>query len=129
MSYSQQMQIQHAGLLSMKPDYKMEIDFLASESVEATSILSSSDRWLSALAVLMGVSAEKEFKKVLKGALDDGFSPVKIRESVYQATDYLGLGRMYPFLKMISRQFARRGIELESQSITTPENRLKIGND
>ena len=37
------------------------------------------------------------YKLTLPRALDAGLSPVMIKEIVYQAVDYLGIGRVLPF--------------------------------
>ena len=56
-------------------------------------------------------------------------TPVEVKEVVYQATAYLGIGRVYPFLKATNEIFAARGISLplEGQATTTIENRLAAG--
>ena len=59
----------------------------------------------------------------------DVLSPIQVKEMVYQATDYLGYGRMLEFLKVTNEVFNKKGIELplESQTTTTIENRLEKG--
>ena len=56
-------------------------------------------------------------------------SPVTVKEMVYQATDYLGYGRMLPFLKATNETFEKQGIALplEGQATTTMEDRLEKG--
>ena len=51
------------------------------------------------------------------------------KEIVYQATDYLGYGRMLPFLHCTNEIFLEKDIELplEGQATTTLENRLEKG--
>ena len=48
---------------------------------------------------------------------------------VYQAVDYLGYGRVYPFLGATNECLIQRGIALplEGQATTTMENRLEKG--
>lgn len=48
---------------------------------------------------------------------------------VYQAVDYLGLGRALPFLDITNEVFALRGIALplEGQATTTMDDRLEKG--
>ena len=38
------------------------------------------------------------FKAMLPEAIEGGLTPVMLKEMVYQAVDYLGFGRVYPFL-------------------------------
>ena len=61
--------------------------------------------------------------------MDAGLSPVAVKEMVYQSVDYLGLGRMWPFLRITNEIMERRGIALplESQAVTNMEDRLEKG--
>ena len=51
------------------------------------------------------------------------------KEVVYQAGDYLGIGRVRPFLDATNEVLMKRGIKLplEGQATTTMENRLEKG--
>ena len=62
-------------------------------------------------------------------ALDAGLSPVMVKEVVYQAVDYLGMGRVMPFLAATNEILTARGVKLplEGQATTTMENRLARG--
>ena len=52
-----------------------------------------------------------------------------VKEIVYQATAYLGLGRVFPFLKCVNDELTERGIALplEGQATTNPTDRLEKG--
>ena len=52
-----------------------------------------------------------------------------LKEVVYQAVDYLGIGRVRPFLDAVNDILTSRGVELplENQATTTMENRLEKG--
>lgn len=84
---------------------------------------------LSTLAYLLGYQGVEEYKIMLPVALDNGVNPVEVKEVLYQAIDYLGLGRVMPFFKITNEIMTARGIKLplESQSKTTMENRLEEG--
>ena len=58
-----------------------------------------------------------------------GVTPIEIKETVYQAVAYLGIGRVFPFLKSTNRILTSLGIKLplENQATTTTENRLEKG--
>lgn len=58
-----------------------------------------------------------------------GLTPVEVKEMVYQATAYLGIGRVFPFLKATNKIFTELGIALpvQGQATTTTENRLENG--
>ena len=70
-----------------------------------------------------------EFKLELPRALDAGVTPVMAKEVVYQAVDYLGIGRVKPFLDATNEILTERGVKLplEGQATTTMENRLEKG--
>lgn len=91
--------------------------------------LDDTTRYLAILAALTGCQGMECFKMMLPKALDAGLSPVMIKEMVYQATDYLGFGRMLPFLNLVNEELETRGIALplESQATTTREDRLEKG--
>ena len=68
---------------------------------------------------------------MLGAAINFGVTPVEIREIVYQATAYLGIGRVFPFLKVMNKVFTEKGIKLplENQATTTTENPRIHGTD
>lgn len=91
--------------------------------------LDEETRWLAILSALIGAQSAEAFRKLLPQALDAGLSPVAVKEMVYQAVDYLGLGRALPFLDITNEVFALRSIALplEGQATTTLEDRLEKG--
>lgn len=91
--------------------------------------LDEETRWLAILSALIGVQSAEAFRKLLPQALDAGLSPVAVKETVYQAVDYLGLGRMLPFLDITNTVFSARSIALplEGQATTTMDDRLEKG--
>lgn len=72
-----------------------------------------------------------EYKVMLPVALDNGVSPVEAKEVLYQAVDYLGFGRVFPFFKATNDVLAARGVEmsLPGQATTTIDNRLEKGEE
>lgn len=91
--------------------------------------LDDKTRYTAILASLMGCQGVEEYEIVLAKALDSGLSPIAVKEIVYQAVDYLGIGRILPFLKVTNQIFEQRNIPLplEGQSTTTLESRLEKG--
>ena len=63
--------------------------------------------------------------------LDGGLTPVMVKETVYQAVDYLGIGRVLPFLTATNEILTARGVALPlpPQATTTMEDRLEKGAD
>lgn len=83
------------------------------------------------IAILLGCQGIDEFEKVAPAALNMGLTPVELKEIVYQSVDYLGIGRVYPFLHATNRVFEERGFDLPlpEQATTEPteESRLSAG--
>ena len=86
-------------------------------------------RHMAILATLLGCQGVDMFRAMLPAALDFGVTPVEVKEIVYQAAAYLGLGRVLPFLKAVNEVFAAQGIALPlpPQGTTTPETRREAG--
>ena len=86
-------------------------------------------RHMAILAALLGCQGIDAFREELPCALDAGVTPIMVKEIVYQAVDYLGIGRVLPFLKATNEILTQRGVSLPlvGQATTTMENRLEKG--
>lgn len=86
-------------------------------------------RYLAVLSTLLGCQGLDVYKYILPKALDGGLTPVMVKEMVYQAVDYLGIGRVMPFLSVTNNILTARGVTLPlpSQAVTNMENRLEKG--
>ena len=86
-------------------------------------------RHMAILSTLLGCQGLDEFKVMLPAAMNFGVTPVEIKEIVYQAVAYLGIGRVFPFLKAVNEVFAENGITLpeKPRSTTNPETRREKG--
>ena len=86
-------------------------------------------RYLAIMAGLTGSQSIDAFKAMLPEAMEGGLTPVMLKEMVYQAVDYLGFGRVYPFLNAVNDYLKEQGVELplEGQATTTMEDRLEKG--
>ena len=86
-------------------------------------------RHMAILATLLGCQGIDEFRIMLPAALNFGVTPIELKEITYQATAYLGIGRVFPFLHTLNEFLTEKGIALpvEGQSQTTMENRLEKG--
>lgn len=113
------------------PEFAERFEHFAFDEVvnEEGQQLDDRSAYLAILAALIGCGGIDAFKEVLPKALDGGITPVEAREIVYQSVDYLGYGRMLPFLKAANDIFTERGIALplEGQATTTFEDRLEKG--
>lgn len=96
---------------------------------EENQQLDAVTRYLSILSALIGCGGVDAYREMLPTALERGVTPVMVKETVYQAVDYLGYGRMIPFLNVTNEVFADRNIPLPlpGQATTTMENRLEKG--
>lgn len=83
------------------------------------------------IATTLGSQGIDAFRMLAPAALNVGVEPVALREVVYQAVAYLGIGRVFPFVRALDEVFEERGIELPlpEQAATTPdeESRYEMG--
>ena len=91
--------------------------------------LDEETRDMAILSALLGCQGVDAFEFALSRALDAGLNPVMIKEIVYQSVDYLGIGRVLPFLETTNRILTARGVQLplEGQATTTMQDRLEKG--
>ena len=119
------------SLKQTDPEFVERFEYFAFQEVvnEKNQQLDTSTRYLAILAALMGCGGVEAYKEMLGKALDEGISPIAVKEALYQATDYLGYGRMLPFLNITNEILERKGIvlPLPDQATTTLENRLEKG--
>ena len=115
----------HSAFLETDPEFIERFDNFAFDEVVNSDDLDDKTRFIAILASLLGCQGVDEFSVMLGAAMNFGVTPVEIREIVYQATAYLGIGRVFPFLKVMNKVFTEKGIKLplENQSTTTTENR------
>lgn len=101
----------------------------AFDEVVNSDDLNDKTRFMVILAALLGCQGAEEFRVMLPAALNFGVTPAEVKETVYQATAYLGIGRVYPFLKITNEVLSARGVKLplESQGTTSVGNRLSAG--
>lgn len=83
---------------------------------------------LSILAYLLGMQAIDEYELLLPVALDNEVTPIEAKEVVYQAVDYLGLGRVFPFFKVTNKILLDRGVKLplETQATTSLDEQDRL---
>lgn len=113
------------------PEFMERMEHFAFEEVvkEPGQELPDDTRYLAILATLLGCQGIEVYKDMLQKALDSELTPVMIKEVVYQAVDYLGIGRVMPFLSVTNDILTERGVKLPlpAQAATTMENRLEKG--
>lgn len=113
------------------PEFAERFEHFAFDEVvnEDGQQLPGETRYLAILATLIGCGGVDAYEEILPRSMENGVTPVMVKECVYQAVDYLGYGRMLPFLNATNDVFSRSGIALPlpGQATTTMENRLEKG--
>lgn len=119
------------NLYETDPEFMERFEHFAKEEVvnEEGQQLPSETRYMAILATLIGCQGAEAFEEILPQALDMGLSPVMAKEVIYQAVDYLGYGRVLPFLKAANKVLQENGVllPLPGQATTTFEDRLQKG--
>ena len=105
------------GLAKTDPEFaerfcNFAFDQVIAEGAPDGEPLDSRTRFLSLLATLIGCQGIDEFRTMLPAALNAGVDAIAAREVVYQATAYLGMGRIAPFLTAFDDEMRARGIDL-----------------
>lgn len=113
------------------PEFAERFEHFAFDEVinEEGQQLDDRTRYMAILAALIGCGGKEAYEEILPKALDSGVTPIEAKEIVYQSVDYLGYGRMMPFLGITNEILTGRGIKLplEGQATTTMEDRLEKG--
>lgn len=119
-----------SSFLKTDPEFTdLFLNFACDEVVNQDD-LDNKTRFIAILATLHGCQGIDTYREMIKAALNYGVTPVEIKEITYQATAYLGIGRIFPFLKVNNEVLEKVGVSLplEPQSTTTRETRLQAGN-
>ena len=119
------------NLKKTDPEFAERFEHFAFDEVvnEENQQLEPPTRYLAILAALIGCGGVDAYREMLPQALENGITPIAAKEIVYQAADYLGYGRMLPFLNVTNEVLTERGIELplNGQATTTLADRLEKG--
>lgn len=119
------------NLYKTDPEFAERFENFAFNEVinEENQQLEPSVRYMAIMASLIGCAGLDAYKEMLQKALKDGMDPVTAKEIVYQAADYLGYGRMLPFLNAVNEILTESGVQLplDGQATTTLDDRLEKG--
>lgn len=115
-------------LKNTDPEFYEFFSNFAFDEVPNEKPIDEKTRYMAILATLVGCQGVEAFYATLPEALEF-VSPVEVKEVVYQATAYLGIGRTFEFLNAMNDVFESEGIEmpLEGQATTTPATRREAG--
>ncbi|MGD0700143.1 MAG: carboxymuconolactone decarboxylase family protein [Trebonia sp.] len=120
----------HVSTLKVTDPELIEVfDNFAFDEVPAHSGLDLRTRLMVQLAALIGCQALSEYRVMLGAALTAGVTPVEVREVVYQAVPYAGMGKVFDFLHVTNEVLTERGVELplDGQATTSPATRAGKG--
>ena len=120
----------HVSALAVTdPELIEYFDNFAFDEILRHDDLSPRTRLMTQLAALIAVPALREYRVMLGAALTVGVTPVEVKEIVYQAVPYVGMGQAFDFLHATNEVLTERGVELPlpGQSTTTPDTRAERG--
>lgn len=111
------------------PELIEYFDNFAFDEILHHGSLDTRTRLMVQLASLIACQALGEYRVMLGAALTVGVTPVEVKEIVYQAVPYVGMGKVFDFLHTTNDLLTEHGIKLplEGQSTTTPETRFEKG--
>lgn len=86
-------------------------------------------RMMVTLASNLASQAQTQYLITLNDALDAGVTPVEIKEILYQAVPYAGMGKAMDFIGITNEALREHGVSLpvERQSVTSPQTRFDKG--
>ncbi len=113
------------------PEFAEIFNNFAFDEAANQNDLDNKSRFIAILSTLIGCQGMDAYKAMLPIALDNDVTSVEVKEIAYQAAAYLGMGRVYPFIKIINEILEARGVRLplEPQGTSTPETRRVKGTD
>lgn len=113
------------------PEFDEILQNFANDEVIGKSDLDEETRFTVILAALLGCQGKEEFEVMLQGALNIGIAPTLVKEIVYQAVAYLGIGRVLPFIRITNKVLRERGynLPLVSQKTVSELDRQEKGTE
>jgi 4-carboxymuconolactone decarboxylase len=120
----------HVSTLAVTDPELIEVfDNFAFDEVLRHGGLDTRQRLMVQLAALIASQALAEYRVLLGAALTVGVTPVEVKEIVYQAVPYVGMGRVFDFLHISNDILTERGVQLpvEGQATTRPDDRMEKG--
>jgi len=120
----------HVSTLAMTDPELIEVFHnLAFDEILHLAPLDTRTRLITQLGALIATGALGEYRILLGAALEVGVTPVEVKEIVYQAVPYVGMGRVYDFLHATNDTLTTRGVALplEGQSTTNTKTRYERG--
>jgi 4-carboxymuconolactone decarboxylase len=120
----------HVSTLAVTdPELIEYFDNFAFDEILRDAHLDIKTRLMLQLASLIACQSLSEYRLMLGAALTVGVTPVEVKEIVYQAVPYVGMGKVFDFIQATNDVLTERGVKLplEGQSTTTPDTRFEKG--
>jgi 4-carboxymuconolactone decarboxylase len=120
----------HVSTLAVTDPELIEVfDNFAFDEVLAHPGLDARTRLMVQLAALIGGQALSEYRVMLGAALTAGVTPVEVKEIVYQAVPYAGMGKVFDFLHATNEILTQHGVKLplDGQATATAATRAEQG--
>lgn len=111
------------------PEFMEIVENFIKEEVEESNRLTKREQMLCILSALLGCQGMGEFRVMVHTALGAGVDSAAVKEVIYQATAYLGLGRTRDFLTAANDVMEQHGIclPLSSQATVDRNTRFEKG--
>jgi len=111
------------------PEFIALFDNFAFDEVLQSDLVEPKTRVMAILASLVAQQCLREFEVMLGAAWNAGVTAVEIKEIVYQAVPYLGIGKVFDFLHATNDFLSAKGVTLplEGQATTTRQTRHGAG--
>ena len=118
-----------SNLEAKDPEWVKIAAAFSQQEAPAASKLTERERMLCILSALMGCQGMGEYRHMLHAVLNSGLDPVSVKETIYQATAYLGIGRVHDFLEATNQIMEQYGITLPlpPQGTTDENSRFEKG--
>jgi 4-carboxymuconolactone decarboxylase len=116
-------------LKATDPELIEIFDNFAFDETLRHSRLGTRTRLMVQLAALIAGGALREYQVMLGAALTAGVTPVEVKEIVYQAVPYAGMGKVFDYIHATNDVLSERGVQLplERQATTTTATRAEQG--
>lgn len=118
-----------SSLSRTDPEFVEIISNFSQDETVRASKLTQKEQMLCILSALLGCQGMGEFQNMLHAALNMGIEPVAIKEVIYQAAAYLGIGRIHDFLVTANQIMEQHGVRLPllGQATTNEKTRFEEG--
>ena len=104
-------------------------NFTFGDIYDQTQIIDQRTRYFIILISLITTQSHQEFRTMVDAALENGVTPTELKEIVYQAIPYIGIGKVNDSNLIVNEYFVKHNIKTRPQSTTTPENRFIKGKE